>query len=102
MNEYPLPDNVTSPRSSWHLIKVLHRGDPADPAIHVPTNYSIAVGMWDEEPWDAHQAQPPPEFHQQQPSAPGMWDEESWDAQQQQQQQPVITREDEPRNDVYF
>lgn len=36
---YILPENVTSPKQRWSLIKVLHDGGEGD--------YSIALGRWD-------------------------------------------------------
>jgi hypothetical protein len=45
--DYLQPENVTAPRLRWRLIKVLFKGDPADPSKHNPDGYSVAVGMWD-------------------------------------------------------
>jgi len=63
MSNYPLPDAVTSPRLQWTLIKVLFRGDAADPALHDPEGYSVAVGRWDGQPclgirWNCNESRP--------------------------------------------
>lgn len=60
---YPLPEEVTSPRLRWRLIRVLFKGDPEDPTKHDPENYSVAIGMWDECPclairWNACEERP--------------------------------------------
>jgi hypothetical protein len=39
---YPLPQTVRSPRAHWTLIDVLYDGGEE--------SYSIAVGIWDEDP----------------------------------------------------
>lgn len=63
MNTFPLPEEVTAPRMHWRLIKVLYKGDPTDPEEHVPDNYSVAVGMWDDQPslairWNCNEERP--------------------------------------------
>lgn len=60
MSEYPLPDDVDSPRQHWTLIRVLFRGDQNEPESHDPYSYSVAVGMWDGKPclavrWNANE-----------------------------------------------
>ena len=55
MKTYPQPEDVTSPRQHWSLIKVLFKGDPYD--------YSIALGRWDDKPtlgirWNANEDRP--------------------------------------------
>lgn len=63
MDKFTQPENVTSPRLNWRLIKVLFRGDPSDPEKHDPENYSVAVGMWDDQPclairWNCNKDRP--------------------------------------------
>lgn len=50
MKDYPTPDDVTSPRLNWRIIRVLFRGVESDPAAHDPEAYSVALGMWDDSP----------------------------------------------------
>lgn len=55
MSNYPQPEDVTSPKLHWSLIKVLYKGDPE--------GYSIAIGKWDNEPclamrWNACEWRP--------------------------------------------
>jgi hypothetical protein len=57
------PENVTSPRQHWRLIKVLFKGDRSDAEKHNPDNYSVAVGMWDDTPclairWNCSEERP--------------------------------------------
>ena len=63
MNHYPQPEDVTSPKLHWTLIKVLFKGDPHNPTNHDPEGYSVAVGMWDGHPclairWNANEERP--------------------------------------------
>ena len=55
MKSYPQPEDVTSPKRNWSLIKVIYKGSPDD--------YSIAVGRWDNVPclgirWNACEERP--------------------------------------------
>ena len=63
MSTYPLPEDVTAPRMKWKLIRVLFKGDPEDPTNHIPDNYSVAIGMWENETclamrWNAGEGRP--------------------------------------------
>lgn len=53
--KYILPEDVSSPKQRWALIKVLHDGGEED--------YSIALGRWDGKPvigmrWNGTEASP--------------------------------------------
>ncbi len=46
MADYITPDQVTSPRRSWRLIRVLEDGDKPD---SYGNRVAISIGTWDEE-----------------------------------------------------
>jgi len=55
MKKFVQPEDVTSPRQHWSLIKVLYKGDEEE--------YSIALGRWDNKPclgvrWNACEWRP--------------------------------------------
>lgn len=55
MSEFPEPEEVTTPKLHWSLIKVLYKGPPDD--------YSLAIGKWDQKPvlavrWNACEWRP--------------------------------------------